>query len=227
MLPVFARGKNGDLCLKPIVQLVFEQLHQVGFREFCFIVGRGKRAIEDHFTPDFSYVSMLDSKGKDGPAGDLENFYKMIDGSTVSWVNQPEPRGFGDAVLKTKSNALFLSMEVDDPKRFGIVEGETIENGLVKVKHLVEKPLKPASKLAIMPVYVFDSNIFKALEATKAGFAGELQLTDGIQKMVDWNLNVYTTRVGSDEIWLDIGSPDLYWQAQNLSHKHWSHEPTH
>ncbi len=260
MLPVFAKGKNGDLCLKPIVQLVFEQLHQVGFREFCFIVGRGKRAIEDHFTPDFNYVSMLDSKGKDGPAEDLENFYKMIDSSTVSWVNQPEPRGFGDAVLKarsfagddkfmvhagdshfisknvdhlrrvmrmseeSKANALFLSMEVDDPKRFGIVEGETIESGLVKVKHLVEKPLMPASKLAIMPVYVFDSNIFKALQPTKAGFAGELQLTDGIQQMVDWNLNVYTTKVESSEIWLDIGSPDLYWQAQNLSHKHWSHE---
>jgi UTP--glucose-1-phosphate uridylyltransferase len=263
MLPVFAKGKNGDLCLKPIVQLVFEQLYQVGFREFCFIVGRGKRAIEDHFTPDFNFVSMLDSKGKDGPASDLERFYKMIDGSTVVWVNQSEPRGFGDAVLKAKSfvgedkfmvhagdshflakdadhlrrvmdasmkmkaNALFLSMEVDDPKRFGIVEGEAMVDGLVRVKRLVEKPLKPASKLAIMPVYVFDSNIFKALEATKAGFAGELQLTDGIQKMVDWNLNVYTTKVASNEIWLDIGSPDLYWQAQNLSHKHWSHEPTH
>jgi UTP--glucose-1-phosphate uridylyltransferase len=260
MLPVFAKGRNGDLCLKPIVQLVFEQLYHVGFREFCFIVGRGKRAIEDHFTPDFNYVSMLDSKGKDGPAEDLEKFYKMIDRSSVFWVNQSEPRGFGDAVLKAKSfagndrfmvhagdshfisknadhlrrvvrmsegskvDALFLSMEVEDPKRFGIVEGETTESGLVKVKRLVEKPLKPASKLAIMPVYVFDSNIFKALEATQAGFAGELQLTDGIQKMVDWNLNVYTTKVESNEVWLDIGSPDLYWQAQNLSHKHYSHE---
>ncbi len=95
----------------------------------------------------------------------------------------------------------------------------------MKVKRLVEKPLRPASKLAIMPVYVSDSNIFKALEATKAGFAGELQLTDGIQKMVDWDLNVYATRVGPSEVWLDIGSPDLYWEAQNLSHKHYSHEP--
>jgi UTP--glucose-1-phosphate uridylyltransferase len=260
MLPVFARGKNGELCLKPIVQLVFEQLYYVGFREFCFIVGRGKRAIEDHFTPDFDFVSMLDRRGRNGPASDLESFYKMIDSSTVVWVNQSEPRGFGDAVLKAKSfagedkfmvhagdshflakdadhlrrvmdasmrekaNALFLSMEVDDPKRFGIIEGETMVDGLVRVKRLVEKPVKPASKLAIMPVYVFDSNIFKALEATKAGFAGELQLTDGIQKMVDWNLNVYTTKVESDEIWLDIGSPDLYWEAQNLSHKHYSHE---
>jgi UTP--glucose-1-phosphate uridylyltransferase len=261
MLPVFAKGKNGDLCLKPIVQLVFEQLYQVGFREFCFIVGRGKRAIEDHFTPDFNFVSMLDSKGKDGPASDLENFYKMVDGSTVVWVNQSEPRGFGDAVLRAKSfvgsdrfmvhagdshfiskdadhlrrvmrmseeskaDALFLSMQVEDPKRFGIVEGEVTANGLMRVRRVVEKPLKPASRLAIMPVYVFDSNIFKALEETKAGFAGELQLTDGIQKMVDWDLNVYTTSVESSEIWLDIGSPDLYWQAQNLSHKHYSHEP--
>ena len=258
MLPVFAKSRNGDLCLKPIVQLVFEQLYEVGFREFCFIVGRSKRAIEDHFTPDFAYVSLLDKKGKEGPAADLEAFYKMVDGSTVVWVNQPEPRGFGDAVLKAKSftgndrfmvhagdsqfisknaehlrrvirmseeskaDALFLSMEVEDPTRFGIVEGETRSDGLLKVNRLVEKPAKPASKLAIMPVYVFDSNIFRALEATKAGFAGELQLTDGIQKMVDWNLNVYTTKVESSEIWLDIGSPDLYWQAQSLSHKHYS-----
>ena len=261
MLPVFAKAKNGSLCLKPIVQLVFEQLHQVGFREFCFIVGRGKRAIEDHFTPDFSFVSMLDSKGLDGPAGELEAFYKMVDGSTVSWVNQPQPRGFGDAVLKAKSfvgndrflvhagdshfisrnaehlrrvvrmseessaNALFLSMEVEDPSRFGIVEGETMPDGLLRVKRLVEKPAKPASKLAIMPVYAFDSNIFRALESTRAGFAGELQLTDGIQQMVDWDLNVYTTKLSSSEIWLDIGSPDLFWEAQNLSHKNYSHEP--
>jgi dTDP-glucose pyrophosphorylase len=126
---------------------------------------------------------------------------------------------------ESKANALFLSMEVKDPSRFGIIEGEASPNGLVKVKRLVEKPSKPASKLAIMPIYVFDSDIFRALEDTKAGFAGELQLTDGIQRMVDWDLNVYTTKVASSEIWLDIGSPDLFWEAQNLSHKHYSHEP--
>ena len=221
MLPIFAKGKNGELCLKPIVQLVFERLFQVGFREFCFIVGRGKRAIEDHFTPDFSYVSMLDSKGLGDAAMELEAFYKTVDGSTVVWVNQPEPRGFGDAVLKARSfvgndrfmvhagdshfisrnadhlrrvialseesnaDGLFLSMEVEDPTRFGIVEAETSANGLLRVKRLVEKPEKPPSKLAIMPVYVFNNNIIKALESTASGFGGELQLTDGIQKMVD------------------------------------------
>src|SRR2546422_11473168 len=61
MLPVFAPGGNGDLCLKPIVQLGFEQLYHVGFRKFFFIVGRRKRALEDPFCSDFSFVSMLDT----------------------------------------------------------------------------------------------------------------------------------------------------------------------
>jgi len=39
------------------------------------------------------------------------------------------------------------------------------------------------------------------LEVARAEFAGELQLTDGIQKMLDWNRNVYTTKVESGEIW--------------------------
>src|SRR5438094_4312751 len=163
MLPVFARAMNGDLCLKPIVQLIFEQLYSVGFRDFCFIVGRGKRAIEDHFTPDLSFISKLDSKGLDGATEELRAFYKMIDDSTLVWINQPAPRGFGDAVLKAKGftgndrflvhagdsyfisknaehlrrlvriaeefkpEAVFLSKEVEDPKRFGNVEGETMK----------------------------------------------------------------------------------------------------
>ena len=45
MLPIVALMKNGQPCLKPMLQAIFEQLYDVGFREFAFIVGRGKRAI--------------------------------------------------------------------------------------------------------------------------------------------------------------------------------------
>ena len=62
MLPLFCMGSNGDLLLKPVLQLIFEQLYEVGFREFCFIVGRGKRSIEDHFTSDYNYVEDYYSK---------------------------------------------------------------------------------------------------------------------------------------------------------------------
>ncbi len=53
MLPIFSETPNAGLSVKPVLQMVFENLHNAGLREFCFVVGRGKRGIEDHFTPRF------------------------------------------------------------------------------------------------------------------------------------------------------------------------------
>lgn len=104
MLPVFSR-EGEDLCIKPLVQLVFEQLFDYGIREFCFVVGRGKRAIEDHFTPDGDYVRRL-SGGRASPkaaiASMLERFYSRVDAASIMWVNQPVPLGFGHAVLQAR-----------------------------------------------------------------------------------------------------------------------------
>jgi UTP--glucose-1-phosphate uridylyltransferase len=109
MLPVFAR-EGGVLCIKPLVQLVFEQLFDFGIREFCFVVGRGKRAIEDHFSPDDDYLRRLSTRAATaastgrqvGIASALENFYRRIDKASIMWVNQPTPLGFGHAVLQAR-----------------------------------------------------------------------------------------------------------------------------
>jgi UTP--glucose-1-phosphate uridylyltransferase len=104
MLPVFAR-EGGELCIKPLVQLVFEQLFDFGIREFCFVVGRGKRAIEDHFTSDEDYLKRLANRGgssKLAMASALERFYRRVDEASIVWVNQPVPLGFGHAVLQAE-----------------------------------------------------------------------------------------------------------------------------
>lgn len=72
MLLVFSRLVNGGVGVKPLLQLVFEQLYDVGFREFCFVVGREKRSIEDHFTPDHDSVVMLKNNRKADQASDLD-----------------------------------------------------------------------------------------------------------------------------------------------------------
>ncbi len=67
-------------------------------------------------------------------------------------------------------------------------------------------------------MYVFHPIIFKALETMKPGKNGEIQLTDAIQKLVDWGLKVYAVKLGSGYSHLDIGSPERYWQALELSY---------
>ncbi len=66
MLPIFSKTVNGDMSVKSVVQMVFEQLYDAGLREFCYVVGRGKRGIEDHFTPDANCIRNLESMRKNG-----------------------------------------------------------------------------------------------------------------------------------------------------------------
>jgi UTP--glucose-1-phosphate uridylyltransferase len=102
MLPLFAPSANGALSVKPLVQLVFEQLYDVGIRDFCFVIGRGKRSIADHFTPDRQYTSTLERTGDERLMADLADFYRRLGDSNLTWVNQTRPIGFGDAVLQAQ-----------------------------------------------------------------------------------------------------------------------------
>jgi len=111
MLPLFSSGDDHVLGLKPIVQQIFEQLFDFGIREFYFIVGREKRAIEDHFTPDLEFIRRLDSGKKSSEGFQLKRFYQRIQAASIVWVNQPQPKGFGDAILLAEhlvGNTAFL-----------------------------------------------------------------------------------------------------------------------
>ncbi len=254
MLPIFSKTAHGNMMVKPVVQLVFEELHEAGLREFCFVVGRGKRGIEDHFTPDANCVRTLEGMGKNGQATNLEAFYEKLNTSTLMWVNQPEAKGFGNAVLmaqpfvqnesclvhagdsaiissnmdyikklldafeRLNADATFLVLEIENPKQYGIVEGKEVEPNVISVSAVVEKPENPKTNLAIMAVYAFHPIIFKALEETKPGKNGEIQLTDAIQQLIDWGLKVYAVKLDSNYSHLDIGSPERYWEALELSY---------
>jgi len=103
LLPIFASGKNGKPCLKPVLQLVFEQLYDVDFRKFCLVVGsRVKRAVRNHFTPDQEFIRYLKEVNKPMQADELQQFYNKVKNSTIVFIDQPEPRGTGDAVRRVE-----------------------------------------------------------------------------------------------------------------------------
>ena len=98
MLPIFWWDTNKQLCLKPLIQVVFEKLYDNNFEEFCFIVGRDKRSIEDHFTLDNSFIEYLTKTNKPAAVSELSRFYEKVRASRIFFVTQPEPKGFGDAL---------------------------------------------------------------------------------------------------------------------------------
>jgi UTP--glucose-1-phosphate uridylyltransferase len=72
-------------------------------------------------------------------------------------------------------------------RHYGIIDARKIENGVYLVKHLVEKPAPEdaPSNLAIIGRYILTPEIFAALEHTKAGKGGEIQLTDGLHLLME------------------------------------------
>lgn len=74
----------------------------------------------------------------------------------------------------------------DETDRYGIVSVSGETNRLAKVDAIVEKP-SPAdapSNLGVVGRYILAPDIFAALEATKPGAGGEIQLTDAIAMLI-------------------------------------------
>jgi UTP--glucose-1-phosphate uridylyltransferase len=76
---------------------------------------------------------------------------------------------------------------IEEISSYGCVDAEAADDGLVRLRGIVEKP-RPAdapSDLAVVGRYVFTPEIFDALDRTKPGVGGEIQLTDAIAILLE------------------------------------------
>lgn len=170
MLPIFAKGVNDALYVKPFLQVVFEQLYYAGFKDFCFIVGRGKRSIEDHFTMDNTLIQQLSRKNQFELVKELTNFYEKVSKSNILFANQPEPRGFGNAVFHAKNftasepflvhagDDLILSKNNQCLKRLVKV----FENKVADAVFYVQK-VKDPRKYGVVDGKKLDSNLYQVM----------------------------------------------------------------
>ena len=98
MMPIFSQSFTKNRVILPLLQYIFEQLYSMNFKDYCFVVGREKRTIEDHFTPHESYLREISGDYKKF----IANFYQKLEKSHLIWINQNKPLGFGDAVKRAE-----------------------------------------------------------------------------------------------------------------------------
>jgi UTP--glucose-1-phosphate uridylyltransferase len=94
------------------------------------------------------------------------------------------------AVYEKYNCSVVAIMEVprEEVKRYGIIDGQPIQGDgeVFEIRDMVEKPAvaDAPSNLAIIGRYILTPAIFKCLRETSRGSGGEIQLTDGLRRLL-------------------------------------------
>jgi glucose-1-phosphate thymidylyltransferase len=119
------------------------------------------------------------------------------------------------AFREHRPDALILLTPVADPENYGVAELAPTGDGEVgRVVALVEKPVQPATDLALVGVYMFTAQIHAAARAIRPSARGELEITDAIQHLVDAGLRVEPHIVRG--WWKDTGRLEDMLEANRL-----------
>lgn len=102
----------------PTIQYVVEEAAASGIRDILMVIGKGKRAIEEHFDRNFELESELAAKGKHE---DLKAIRRISKLANIHFVWQRELRGLGDAVLCARDHV------GNEP--FAVLLGDTVVDG--------------------------------------------------------------------------------------------------
>ncbi len=79
----------------PVIQYVVEEAVASGITDILMVIGKGKRAIEEHFDRNFQLEDQLHRQGK---TRELELVQRVSDIAEIHFVWQKEMKGLGDAV---------------------------------------------------------------------------------------------------------------------------------
>ena len=123
-----------------------------------------------------------------------DEFFAVLLGDDIIVANQPCTKQLIDVYEKYNASVIAIQeVEMEYVSKYGIVDAEEVENGVYKIKALVEKPspYEAPSNLAVMGRYILSPKIFGYIEKTKPGKKGEIQLTDALNMMLE-NEELYT-----------------------------------
>ena len=206
------------LANKPILFRVIEAIRDAGIDEIGIVVGSTANRIKDAVGGGDRWGVKITYIYQDQPLGlahavkvsedflGEDRFVMFLGDNVIEGGISPLIAQFADS----EWNSQIVLTKIEHPEQYGVAE--LGEDG--RIVRLVEKPKVPPSNLALVGIYMFDNNIFKAVKQIKPSWRGELEITDAIQWLVDQNYAVhpYVHRGW----WIDTGAPGDLLEANDL-----------
>ena len=196
---------------RPILGHILDELVAVGVDEVVLVVGHLGEKIEEFVRSRYAVrVHFVEQTEALGNGHAIYVAREHLDGDVVLIV-------MGDTIIKadlarvlTIPQSAIGIHEVDNPRRFGVVE---VSNGLVR--RLVEKPEVPPSNLAIVGVYLMRNprllaSCLERMVNEKRQVRGEYWLADALQMMVEAGERMQTFDISG---WYDCGTPEALLEA--------------
>ncbi len=125
----------------------------------------------------------------------------VIQGGISGLIQQYAASNFNSQIVLTK---------VADPRSYGVA----VLDAQGGIERLVEKPKEFIGDLALVGIYMFDSNVFKAVNAIKPSWRNELEITDAIQWLVTNKYKVFP--FVHKGWWVDTGKSADMLEANSL-----------
>jgi UTP--glucose-1-phosphate uridylyltransferase len=225
---------------KPVVQYVVEELVANGITRVLFVTGRRKRAIEDHFDadPELGSAPLIDPRTglqilytrQASPAGlgdAIRYGTGLADGRGLvvalgDAIIEPAPGVTGAGLVARlieayEAGGVCAAVAVQRVpesavSRYGIVVGETREDGLIEVSAVVEKPdpEQVSSRMAVAARYVVGPSVLAELQNTEPDASGEIQLADAFTTLLARGERIVALALADGEHRHDIGNVRSY-----------------
>ena len=203
---------------KPVLFRVIEAIRDAGIDDIGIVVGntaekireavgRGSRwGVNITYIPQDKPLGLAHAVKVAQPFLGDDRFVMFLGDNVIQGGISPLIRQFANSDW----NSQIVLTRIEHPEQYGVAE--LGEDG--RIIHLVEKPKVPPSDLALVGIYMFDHNVFRAVDAIKPSWRGELEITDAIQWLVDNGCTVHP--YVHQGWWIDTGAPGDMLSANDL-----------
>jgi glucose-1-phosphate thymidylyltransferase len=206
---------------KPMIYYPISVLMLAGIREICIITtpedqAQFQRALGDgtQWGVSFTYVVQPSPDGLAQAYILAEDFLDgapsaMVLGDNIFFGHGLRP--LLEATTAQEGGATVFGYHVTDPERYGVVEFDADS----RVKSIIEKPEKPASKYAVTGLYFMDETASQRAREVMPSPRGELEIVTLLESYLSEG-SLQVNRMGRGYAWLDTGTHGSLLDAGNF-----------